>query len=77
MTTVSDIVDAIGTKALAAAVGRGETAVFNAKKQGVFPSAWRLVVRQECEKKKIDCPENLFSFILPSGAKPQNGEATP
>lgn len=63
--TASAICDALGRRNIAARLDRKVTAVSNAAAGGVFPSSWYLAIREMCAEAMIDCPEHLFSFVLP------------
>lgn len=60
---VSDICDALGRRAIAARLGRSVAAVSNAASDGVFPSAWYIVIREMCAAAGVDCPVAAFNFI--------------
>lgn len=64
--TASAICDALGRRNIAARLDRKVTAVSNAATEGVFPSSWYLAIREMCAEAGIDCPEHLFSFVLPA-----------
>ncbi len=70
--TAAVICDLLGRKVMAAELGVGLTAVSNASVEGRFPAKWYVTVRRMCEAAGIECPENLFSFILPSASRSED-----
>jgi hypothetical protein len=75
MNTHSHIIDQIGAETIAQALGVARNAVFNAKARKSFPASWFPVLRQLCESRQVDCPENLFNFKIPSDGAPMLGAA--
>ncbi|NNV47298.1 hypothetical protein GTF97_07910 [Roseobacter sp. HKCCD8767] len=79
MTDAEIICDKLGRHILIESLGVSKAALSNALTAGVFPSRWFSVVKRECEKRDIPCPDAAFSFIKPATkAAPKNTkEATP
>lgn len=80
MSTVSNICDTLGRRAIAAAVGVKPAAVSNAVFQGQFPAKWFIVLSEMCAAAGIDCPSELFAFAQPgsrdeAGSEPERGAA--
>lgn len=59
------IADALGRKAIAEAVGVGETAVSNAVVRGKFPPSWFLVLSEMSKERGVECPPALFGMKIP------------
>lgn len=59
---IKQITSEIGHKRLAASLGCGETAISNAVKRGLFPSAWFPIVKALGSEKSIEIPESMFNF---------------
>ena len=49
----------------------GKKAIQQACWKRTFPARWYLVLKEECDKRGIDCPEELFNFLPPSDGGPQ------
>ena len=62
--TASEIIDRLGVKRIANAVGVGETSVYNRKSD--FPARWYAPMRDLCEEVGIPCPMELFNWARPS-----------
>lgn len=63
MKTAHDIVQLIGHRNLADMLGVVDTAVSNAVARGMFPAKWYRIVKSECVKIDVDCPDELFNFL--------------
>ena len=63
MSSVEKITKTIGLKNLSSALGVSETAVHNARAEGMFPARWFEVVKAEAERHGISAPESLFKFV--------------
>ncbi|MBR9766223.1 MAG: bacteriophage CI repressor [Rhodobacteraceae bacterium] len=63
MTTVSNICDALGRRAIADRVGVGLTTVSNAATSNRFPAKWYVLIKAMCDDAGIECPMDLFSFV--------------
>jgi len=62
MSNVSQICEVIGRSVLAGRLGVGRQAVSNAVADGQFPACWYIIVKKECEQRRLDCPRELFRF---------------
>ena len=60
MKSTSDILDRLGRRRVADALGVGITAVGNAATSPHFPASWFFVLSQMCADEGIDCPLSLF-----------------
>lgn len=69
MTSVSEIVGAVGRANLRNKLGVADTAISNALTRRVFPPKWYRLVKSECEIIGVKCPLDLFSFT--TEAKPE------
>lgn len=60
MNTAYDILEALGRRKVAGALGVGITAVGNAASDGTFPANWFAVITEMCREEGIQCSPNLF-----------------
>lgn len=60
------IVEQIGMDAICAAVEVKPRMLRKARKSGKFPSGWYLVVREMCDARGIECPDDAFNFKTPT-----------
>lgn len=56
------IIEALGTRRLAAHLGVVETAVINAKRKPLLPGRWYAPTKELCEADGIDCPLDAFNW---------------
>ena len=68
MTTVFEIVDAVGRANLRDKLGVSDTAISNALSRKRFPSKWYRLVNSECLSLGVECPMDLFSFSQEAAA---------
>lgn len=60
--TTHEVVSKLGLREIAAEVGVTVSAVREARRSGMFPSAWFLVMRDMAKSSGVDLPESLFSW---------------
>lgn len=79
MTSVSDIVSAVGRAKLRLKLGVSDTAISNALARRVFPSKWYRVIARECEGLEVECPLDLFNFAADAEelAEADEGDGAP
>ncbi|HCP80324.1 MAG TPA: hypothetical protein DIT67_01575 [Octadecabacter sp.] len=65
MDNVKSIIDKIGRDVLCQALDVGKAAISNAATRSEFPSRWYLVIKRECTRAGVECPETLFGFADP------------
>lgn len=68
MNDIENICNEIGRQTLVEELSVTKAAISNAISNGRFPPRWVSVVRHECDKKGIDCPDELFG-IIPASSK--------
>lgn len=62
MSIPTRIIEAVGTRRIAARVGVVETAVINAKRKPLLPGRWYAPVKELCDEDGIDCPIEAFNW---------------
>ena len=67
MTTVRDITkhDDIGREKLQGLLGVGYKSITKAEADNLCPARWAPIIKAECERVGLDCPDTLFNFIRP------------
>ena len=71
MEDISNIVQSIGRRRLSSILGVVDTSVSNAVAKSKFPAKWYVIIKSECDRLGVDCPDELFSFIR----QPQDEDA--
>ncbi|MEM6891856.1 MAG: hypothetical protein AAF636_27625 [Pseudomonadota bacterium] len=61
--TVDEVISLLGRQFMAEKIGVAETSISNARKRGVFPSSWFLIIRELLSAEGKKCSEALFSFV--------------
>lgn len=70
-TSVAQICETLGRRAIAERLGRSRSAVTEGIRGGLFPSTWYLTIKAMCAEAGIECPDRLFRF-LPDAISRQN-----
>ena len=62
MTTVSEIIEMVGSAKIQSLLGVTEFSIRAARRDGKFPANWFAVISDQCAEAQVECPRGLFNF---------------